>query len=79
MAKKNNSPTITHTEVLSYAISWVRQQYLEADKQASAFEAVGNIEMAEKVRETLGMKSKLIALGKLYEIETGSDGLDIDI
>lgn len=79
MAKKKNAPVITHAEILTYAIEYVQQQYLEADERAKKLEAEGNAEMAERVRETLGMKSKLLALGKLYEMEVGTSGITIDI
>lgn len=70
---KKNTPILTHTETLAYAIMYVNDKYRETEDKAAAAEQQHNFQFAEMIREAFPWKAKLAALCKLYEMETGSE------
>lgn len=70
---KKNTPILTHTETIAYAIMYVNEKYREAEDKAVAAEQQGNHQFAAMIREAFPWKSKLTALCALYEMETGSE------
>ncbi|MBO6267379.1 MAG: hypothetical protein J6M06_04015 [Synergistaceae bacterium] len=68
-----NTPTLTHTETLAYAIQYVNEKYRETEDKALAAEQQQNFQFAAMIREAFPWKAKLAALCTLYEMETGSE------
>lgn len=68
---KNQKPTLTHTEIYSYAINYVKDKYDEDEKNAALAEAKDADDLAKMIRTQSQWKDKLTALCRLYEMETG--------
>lgn len=70
--------TVTHTEILAYAIQDVRGKWEREKERAEAAKAT-DPQLAKMVIESSIWKGKLKVLLQLYKIETGSDyGYDFD-
>ncbi len=70
---KKNTPILTHTETLAYAIQYVNEKCRETEEKAVAAEQQHNFQFAAMIREVFPWKAKLAALCVLYEMETGSE------
>ena len=70
---KKKTSTLTHTEVLAYAIQHVYRKYRDTEKKASIAEQNDSHALADIIRKAYPWKAKLSALCTLYEMETGSE------
>jgi len=80
MSKKKEKPvTLTHVEILGFAIQRVADFAQKEENDAKEFDE-RNPEFAKRIREGSIWRPKLKLLLQMYEIETGSEyGLDYDI
>lgn len=75
---KENPITVTHTEILAYAIQDVSHKW-EAVKEKSEAVKANDPQLAKMVLESSPWKGKLKVLLQLYKIETGVDyGYDFE-
>ena len=69
MARKNNAPSITHTEILCYAIRAIEAEIAEWETRCR-----GREDFEEMIEQVTGhLKIKLKALKEMYRLETGHE------
>ena len=77
--RKEKLITLTHTEILGFAIQRVAEFAQKEENDAREFEE-SNPEFAKRLREASIWRPKLKILLQMYTFETGSDyGFDYDI
>ena len=75
---KEKPITVTHTEILAYAIQDVSRKFEEVKERAEAVKE-NNPQLAKMLMESCPWKGKLKVLLQLYKIETGTDyGYDFE-